>query len=98
MLMVPTSEKASLNCGVPHGSILGPLSFTYIKKCDLYLYADDSCLLYTGRDMHAIEEDTLNKNFTSLCDWFVENKLNILFGEDKTKSIIFGSNRRLKDT
>ena len=66
-------------------------------KCDLYLYADDSCLLYTDRDMHEIE-DTLNKNFNSLCDWFVESKLSIHFGEDKTKSIIFGSKRRLKDT
>ena len=65
-------------------------------KCDIYLYADDSCLVYTGRDMHAIE-DILNKNFNSLCDWFVENKLRIHFGEDKTKSIIFGSKRRLRD-
>ena len=60
-------------------------------KFDLYLYADDSCLVYTGRD-------TLNKNCNCLCDWFVENKLSINFGEDKTKSIIFGSKWRLKDT
>ena len=74
-----TSEKASLNGGVPQGSILGPLIFLmYVNdmaqavKCHLYLYADDFCLVYTGRDMHAIE-DTLNKNFNSLCEWFVEN-------------------------
>ena len=46
--------------------------------------------------MHAIE-DTLNTIFNSLCEWFVENKLSIHFGEDKTKSIIFDSKRRLKD-
>ena len=63
-------------------------------KCDFYLYADDSCLVYISKDMHAIE-DTLNKNFNSLCDWFVENKLRIHFGEDKTKSIIFGSKKML---
>ena len=47
-----TSEKASLNCGVPQGSILGPLIFlmyvnnmTQVVKCDLYLYADDSYTL-----------------------------------------------------
>ena len=39
----------------------------------------------------------LNENFNSLCDWFVENKLSIHFGEDKTKSILFGTKRRLKD-
>ena len=38
----------------------------------------------------------LNKNFNSLCDWFVENKLSIHFAEDMTKSIIFGTRRRLK--
>ena len=80
-----TSEKASLNCGDPQGSILGPLIFlmyvndmTQVVKCDLYLYVDDSCLVYTGREMHAME-DTLNTNVNSLC-WFVENKLNIHFG------------------
>ena len=98
------SEKASLNCGVPQGSVLGPLIFLmYVNdmvqavKCDLYLYADDSCLVCRGKDINAIE-DTLNRNFNSLCDWFIDNRLSIHFGEDKTKSIIFGSKRRLKDT
>ena len=97
------SEQAHLACGVPQGSILGPLIFLmYVNdmsqavKCDLYLYADDSCLVYTGNDVKIIE-DNLNKNFNSLCDWFVENKLSIHFGEDKTKSIIFGTKRKLKN-
>ena len=41
-------------------------------------------------------EDDLNTNFNNLCDWFVENKLSIHFGEDKTKSILFGTKRKLK--
>ena len=53
--------------------------------CDLYLYADDLSLLYSHKDLHLIEE-TINKNFNSLCDWFVENKLSIHFGKDKTRS------------
>ena len=96
------SEKARLVCGVPQGSILGPLIFLIYAndmaqavKCDLYLYADDSCLVYTGKDIKVIEK-TLNENFNSLCNWFVENKLSIHFGEDKTKSILFGSKMRLK--
>ena len=63
--------------------------------CGLYLYADDSCLVYTGKDIKDIEAN-LNKNFNRLCDWFVENKLSIHFGKDKTKSILFGTKRRLK--
>ena len=31
-----------------------------------------------------------------LCDWFVDNKLSIDFGEDKTKSILFGSKHKIK--
>ena len=31
-----------------------------------------------------------------LCDWFLNNKLRIHFGEGKTKSIIFGSKHKFK--
>ena len=34
-------------------------------------------------------EKQINKNFKSICNWFVDNKLIINFGEDKTKSILF---------
>ena len=27
----------------------------------------------------------LTKDFSNICDWFVENKLSTYFGEDKTK-------------
>ena len=40
----------------------------------------------------------LNKDFTSLCDWFVENKLSIHFGDDKTKSILSINKHKLKNT
>ena len=97
------SSPGDLTCGVPQGSILGPLIFLlYVNDmsnsvdCDLLLYADDSCLIFTGPDLKSIETN-LNKNFNSLCDWFVENKLSIHFGEDKTKSIVFGSQKRLKN-
>ena len=31
------------------------------------------------------------------CDWFVDNKLSIHFGEDKKKSILFASKQRAKN-
>ena len=49
----------------------------------------DSCLIFRDKDIEKIDS-TLNRNFNSLCDWFLENKLSIHFGEDKTKSILFG--------
>ena len=53
--------------------------------CELLLYADDTWLIFQHRDITKIET-TLNKNFSMLCDWFVDNKSSIHFGEDKTKS------------
>ena len=43
-----------------------------------------------------IIEDKLNNDFNTLCDWFVDNKLSIHFGEDKTKSILF-SPKKIKE-
>ena len=44
----------------------------------IFTYADDSCLLYMGKDIKDIE-DNLNIDFNCLCDWFVETKLSIHF-------------------
>ena len=96
------SEPGHLSCGVPQGSILGPLLFLlYINdmpqavNCELLLYPDDTCLIFQHKDVKVIEKQ-LNGNFSSICDWFVENKLSIHFGEDKTKSILFSSKNKVK--
>ena len=56
---------------------------------------DDSCLIIRDSSIEQIES-ILNRNFNALCDWFVENKLSIHFGEDKTKSILF-SHKKCKN-
>ena len=38
----------------------------------------------------------LNKDFGSICDWFVDIKLSIHFGDDKTKSILFETKFKIK--
>ena len=65
-------------------------------KCDLFLYADDTCLVCQHKDINKIENQ-LNEDFSNICDWFVDNKLNIHFGEDKTKSILFASKFKRKN-
>ena len=62
---------------------------------DILLYADDTCLIYTDKDIKTIEEQ-LNTDFSSLCDWFIDNKPNVHFRDEKTKSILFGTKRQLK--
>ena len=96
------SDPGNLTCGVPQGSILGPLLFLlYVNdmpqavKCDLFLYADDTCLTFQHKNVKEIK-DHLNLNFSSLCDWFINNKLSIHLGEDKTKSILFGTKLNIK--
>ena len=97
-----TSDPGDLCCGVPQGSILGPLLFLlYVNdmpqaiKSELLLYADDSCILFQHKDINVIQKQ-LNEDFSNLCDWFVDNKLSIHFGEDKTKSILFASKWKVK--
>ena len=64
--------------------------------CDLFLRsADSSCLVYQHKELSKIEEQ-LNKDFANICDWFVDNKLSIHFGEDKTKSILFTTKNKTK--
>ena len=64
-------------------------------ECVLYLYADDSCLLLQHKSATEIKKQ-LTKDFSNICDWFVDNKLSIPFGENKIKSILFSSKRNLK--
>ena len=64
-------------------------------KCELLLYADDTCLIFQHSNIKEIEIQ-LNKNFSLICDWSLINKLSIHFEEDKTKSIIFSSKRMIK--
>ena len=97
------STKGDITCGVPQGSILGPLLFLlYINdmplavNSEIYLYADDTCLVYQHKSLEVINEN-LNRDFSNLCEWFVDNKLSIHFGEDKTKCILFGSKRQKND-
>ena len=95
------SHKASKTCSVPQGSILGLLLFfIYINNIsqaadsELLLYADDTCLVFQHRNIKTIEEH-LNRDFSTLVDWFVDNRQSIHFGEE---SILFSPKHRSKST
>ena len=63
-------------------------------QIDLFLYADNSCLVYHQKDVKKNEQN-LEKKFSNACDWFVDNKLIIHSGDDKRKSILFGTKNHL---
>ena len=95
-----SSNPMSITCGVPQGSVLGPLLFLcYINdmpisvNCKLLLYADDSALLVDGKDSKEIAAN-LSIELESCQQWLIDNKLSLHLG--KTEAILFGSTRKLK--
>ena len=64
--------------------------------CALFLYADSTCLVYQHKGVKEIERK-LNKNFSEVCDWFVFNKLSILFEKDQIKYTLSGTKHRLTE-
>ena len=97
-----TSPPLPVTCGVPQGSILGPLSLLiYVNDMPavttitskLLLYADDSSILVSGKDVGQIQA-TLSKELESIREWLIDNKLSLHLG--KTESILFGTNKTLQ--
>jgi hypothetical protein len=93
------SSPCKITCGVPQGSILGPLLFlVYVNDmesavgCKLLLYADDSALMVSNRDVGFIQE-RLSLELQSVSEWLIDNKLSLHLG--KTESILFGTKRKL---
>ena len=94
-----TSDEMNVSCGVPQGSILGPLLFTiYIndmhnafKKCLVHHFADDTNLLYSDKDPRNLQK-VMDKELKVLVEWLRANRLSL--NVDKTEFIIFRPPRK----
>ena len=90
------SNHKIINCGVPQGSILGPLLFIlYINDIvnttsllELILFADDTTLLFSHPDI-ASQNDIINIELQEICNWFQANKLSV--NATKTNYMVLGT-------
>ena len=95
------SEIQAISCGVPQGSILGPLLFTLLindinknlRKCEMTLYADDSVLYVGGKTCDVIEEK-LNSDLEQIANWFVQNNLVVNLKKTKAECVLYGTHQR----
>ena len=86
-------------CGVPQGSVLGPLLFLiYINDIvnssnivKFSLFADDTCVTFSHKNINTLVS-SLNKEIQNISVWFKSNKLSLNL--TKTNYIIFRSRNR----
>ncbi len=73
------SEQKPNTCGVPQGSVLGPLLFLlYINdfstNLDFHLFADDSNLFYSHKNLQSLQQN-FNEQLSMVDKMLCANKL-----------------------
>jgi len=93
-----SSVISNITCGVPQGSVLGPLLFIiYINdlplcldKSKCVLFADDTTIYTSSSDVSTLY-DNLNANLYIVSDWLRANKLSL--NVNKTTYMLFKPNQ-----
>ena len=96
------SGNEDIKCGVPQGSILGPLLFIlymndicYMSKLlKTILFADDTTCFYSHKDVKTLCE-TVNSELKEVCNWFKANKL--FLNAKKTNLMFLGTRFQTKN-
>ena len=96
------SSLKEISCGVPQGSILGPILFLILindlpkaSKFFTILFADDTTLQLSSKSLHDLY-DLANFELSKIEDWFKANKLTL--NASKTKYILFKNKKDVSIT
>ena len=95
------SSPQRIKCGVPQGSNLGPRLFMFfiydlpnsLKHCCVSLYADDTCVYYSGKTPVDIE-CKMNSDLQNISEWLSCNRLAL--NTQKCEAMLIGSQKRTK--
>lgn len=95
------SSYLNITCGVPQGSILGPLLFLiYVNDLPIaspalstIMFADDTNLFYSSSNIENLFHK-VNRELIKISDWFKANKLSL--NAKKTKYTLFHSCQQKK--
>ena len=93
------SGLAAINCGIPQGSVLGPLLFLLsindfnhtIKFCKVHHFADDTNLLCMSNSIKKLNK-LVNADLKHLVHWLYANKISL--NVKKTEMVIFKSKQK----
>ena len=96
-----TSDEEAISCGVPQGSVLGPLLFliyvnnmkNLLTNSSYHLYADDTVIYYSGSQIQDIGPH-LQSDLNSYYNWCNTNCVTL--NVKKTKFVIYGTRGRVK--
>lgn len=94
------SSFSKITCGIPQGSIIGPLAFLiYINDlpncmshCKVNMFADDTGMYYASNSIDDIVK-CMNYDLNNGNNWLQSNKLTV--NADKCEFMLIGSRQRL---
>jgi hypothetical protein len=96
------SSWSPVQCGIPQGSILGPLLFilyvndlpTVVENSRVKMFADDTSLTVVKRVKDKLEK-CLRKDLFCISEWVECNRLKL--NVDKTQFLVLSRRRRVKE-